>query len=331
MKNIKISTYLVLASLAFSLLGCLKDKGFENYQYGINDPDTQPPGIGFPLGFKSKNDYGLNASSSPQDVEGLVFVKLNAGNPASTDVSVTMVDSTTAMTASYNALNQLTGTSAILPMPSVKYTVPLTLTIPAGGVNVQVPINVANTTGLDPNRRYGLGLQIKTVSSGYTIATNMSRLFIVFSIKNKYDGRYRIRAVNYHPSLNPTFTGFETTVEMHTTGPNSVKIYMPSPPNPFAGYYHPAWLGGLSAFGSQEPEFTVNPTTNAVTVQNVYPGAVTFYVMMPGFNNAGYNSRWDDAAKTMYACWGYGQGPGNTFVLGASRAWIDTLVRTGPR
>ncbi|MEI9909714.1 MAG: hypothetical protein WDO71_08565 [Bacteroidota bacterium] len=69
---------------------------------------------------------------------------------------------------------------------------------------------------------------------------------------------------------------------MHTTGLNSVKMYVPE----FGDYYHPGLFDGvLNAFGSQEPDYTINPTTNAVTVQNSFPGATTFYTMAPGFNS----------------------------------------------
>ena len=54
MKRIFLASAL-LATMGLFLTGCLKDKGFDNHEYGINDPDTQPPGIGFPLGAKAKN------------------------------------------------------------------------------------------------------------------------------------------------------------------------------------------------------------------------------------------------------------------------------------
>ena len=57
MKKISI-TLALFTAMAFAFTGCLKDKGFENGEYGINDPDTQPPGVGFQFGSKSRNDYG---------------------------------------------------------------------------------------------------------------------------------------------------------------------------------------------------------------------------------------------------------------------------------
>jgi len=41
MKKILSTTTLIIA-LSVAFTSCLKDKGFENNEYGINDPDTQP-------------------------------------------------------------------------------------------------------------------------------------------------------------------------------------------------------------------------------------------------------------------------------------------------
>ena len=323
MKKI-LSSFLLIAVVAIAFTGCLKDKGFDNHTYGINDPDTQPPGVGFPFAANAKNDFGLDAGSTTnQFVNGLLYVNLEAGNPASSDVHVTLANTTTALLAAYNLAN---GT-AILPLPAAIYSFPTALTILAGATNTQVALTVTNTTSLNPNNQYAVAITISAVDGGYKIADNLKNLFIIFGIKNQYDGKYNFKGQNYHPSANPNFTGFTTTVEMWTTGPNSVKIYWPAA-GAFAG---PSWLGGLSYFGLQEPEITVNPSTNAITVQNTAAGAVTFYTMGMGFDNLGYNSRWVPGTKTMYFNYGYNLGPGGTFTLGTSREWIDTAIRTGPR
>jgi hypothetical protein len=87
MKKILLASVLFTA-VSFMVAGCLKDKGFENNEYGINDPDKQPAGVGFPFGVKPKNDVGLDVSASAQTVNGLVFVNLESGNPAPQDVTV---------------------------------------------------------------------------------------------------------------------------------------------------------------------------------------------------------------------------------------------------
>ena len=69
------------------------------------------------------------------------------------------------------------------------------------------------------------------------------------------------------------FTGDVSEVYMITTGSNTCKIYS----SDFHGF-NPAILNGsFTVFGAQEPAYTVDPSTNKVTVQNAYVGAVSFY------------------------------------------------------
>ena len=72
MKRIFITTTL-FAALAVLFTSCLKDKGFDNGTYGINDPDTQPPGVGFPRAATAKFTVGINLSAAPQAIDGVVF------------------------------------------------------------------------------------------------------------------------------------------------------------------------------------------------------------------------------------------------------------------
>jgi hypothetical protein len=148
-------------------------------------------------------------------------------------------------------------------------------------------------------------------------------LVVALLVKNQYDGRYRLDGAFYHPTSSPAYSPFTIDVELHTSGLNSVKMYVPD----FGGYFHPGLFDGvLNAFGAQEPEYTINSTTNAVTVQNAYPGAVTFYNMAPGFN-----SRYDPVEKVIYAKFGYNYSAGPVFNPATNREWTDKLTYLGPR
>ncbi|MBI1344087.1 MAG: DUF1735 domain-containing protein [Terrimonas sp.] len=178
-------------------------------------------------------------------------------------------------------------------------------------------------TQLDLSKQYALGFSITEVGGDAIISTDYRNALYSIGLKNQYDGRYMLNGDFYHPTQSPNTDPFSVEVEMHTSGPNSVKMYVPD----FGGYYHPGLFGGsLNAFGAQEPEYTINPTTNAITVQNAYPGAVTFYSMV-----AGYFDRYEPATKTMYDKFGYSLDAGNNVVPGTSRAWTDTLIYLGPR
>ena len=116
MKKTSLASVLFVALLAMTFTGCLKDKGFDNYEYGINDPDTQPPGVGFPLGAKAKNPFGLDVSGSTQVVNDMVYVNLNAGNPAPSDITITLEIKSAEIISAYNTAN---GTNVQVLNPSL--------------------------------------------------------------------------------------------------------------------------------------------------------------------------------------------------------------------
>jgi len=324
----KITSFLtIVAVLMVVAMGCLKDKDFEAQRYGLQIAEVKA--VAFPGAVSSPLSFGLDVSASTQVINDLLYLTLEINGVAETDVVVTLTNTTgTALSGDIAAYNAANGTN-VQVLPSAIWSVPLTVTIPAGSKNIMIPITVTNTTGLNPNLSYGIGLTIANATAGYQVAANMKKILVIFSVKNAYDGKYTLRGQFFHPTAAPGYPTFTASVEMITTGPSSVKMYFP----PFAGFYHP-WAqttgGPLTAFALQEPEYTVNSATNAITVQNTAPGAVTFYTMGKGYNNAGYNSRWDPATKTMYANFGYNM-VGDNFDASMSRMWIDTLIRTGPR
>ena len=314
MKKTSLASVLFVALLAMTFTGCLKDKGFENYEYGINDPDTQPPGVGFPLGAKAKNPFGLDVSGSTQVVNDMVYVNLNAGNPAPSDITITLEIKSAEIISAYNTAN---GTNVQVLNPSL-YSVPLTLTIPAGQRNVQVPLTVPSTLTLNPNLAYGVGLRITAVSGNYVIADNLKNLFIEFTIKNKYDGRYVLRG--YHNRTPYTFP-YETDMHMVTAGPDAVFFYWPE----VGGVGHPIGVGpnnALSCYGSSvAPVVVFNLTTNLVT--NVY-GSDPAGPPITLFTGAGSRqSKWDPATRDITVDWNYNGNP--------LRAFFDDLEYIGPR
>ena len=85
----------------------------------------------------------------------------------------------------------------------------------------------------------------------------------------------------------------------------------------------------LSAFGSQEPAFTVLPGTNKVNVYNSFAGAVTFYTTYTAAS--GYDSRYEPSEKKFYVKYGYNLLPGPTFDPANTREWTETMTYLGPR
>jgi len=329
MKKIFLASVLSTALVGLLLTGCLKDKGFDNHTYGINDPDTQPAGVGFPLGTgaKAKNSYGLNVSASTQVVNDLVYVNLESGNPAPADIQVTLQINNSVI-SSYNTANG----ANIQVLPTALYTIPsLTLTIPAGQRNVKVPVNVLSTISLNPNLAYGIGLSIVSATGNVVVAGNLKDLLIEFSIKNKYDGKYNLKGVhNRSPYLFP----FNLTVHMITTGPNSVALWNPAR----AEFAQPIGTapGTVSSYGEAvSPNFTFDPSgsgpggSDLCSGVSLYVGSAVTLAMVTLDNVADANpdgpivNRYERGTKVMYLTYQYN---GNDL-----RRFYDTLTYTGAR
>lgn len=314
--------FIGISSLSILFASCLKDKNVDDRVYGMRGVEE-----GKIIELAVNGHYILYALDYKNEdiVLDVLEVRLAADQPASEDITVELsLDNSVAMIDDYNTAN---GTG-LVQFPLNFYILPggLTATIPAGSRSVFLKLGL-NTSLFDPSETYALGFRIKTVNkTGYTISGNFGEAIISFAAKNQYDGVYNITWTNYHPSLNPGYDGSASEIEMHTSGPNSCKIFWPIA-GPAGTYCAPAVLGGgLSWFGSQEPNYTVN-AGNTVTVQNVFPGAVTFYTMDPSFN-----SHYDPATKTFYVKWGYGSGgPYPPFNAATSREWTQTITYTGPR
>lgn len=174
---------------------------------------------------------------------------------------------------------------------------------------------VKNANTLNLSNRYATAFKITTVDADGKITAAPRTIVVEIGAKNAWDGVYNCTWTNYHPTLNTGYTGDNTEVHLITSGANKVKIFWP-----LAGVYAcPAVLGGgLSYFGAQEPEFTINPTD--VTVQNSFVGAVTFYTM-----GAGFNSRYDPASKTFFLKWGYSYLTPGVWHAGC-REWTQTIT-----
>jgi|CXWL01.1.fsa_nt_gi hypothetical protein len=315
MKKILLTTSL-FAALAVMFTSCLKDKGFDNGLYGINDPDTQPPGVGFPRAAAAKYTIGVDLSSVAQTVTGVVYINLESGKPASSDVHITMVLNDALRTA-YNTAN---GTN-ILAMPTALFSVPLSLTIPAGQRNAQVAISLPNTSTLDPNNTYGFGVTISTVDGGYVIASNLKNLFIEVGLKNKYDGRWNLKGIHTRVPYN---FPFNNDMEMWTTGPSSVALYFPQGGD--FGQIIGVAPGVINWYGpAVSPNFQFNPATNLCTgVTGMPANAVTLDMVTFDPVIGPIVNRFEPGPpKKMYLTFQYNGNP--------LRRFYDTLTYLGPR
>jgi hypothetical protein len=324
LKKIKMKNILkiVLAACIISgISSCLKDKDYDNDVVGLNLANAPKViELAFAQSTAKTQTLGLDFVDANTDV-ALVTVRLAAAEPAAEDIIVTLD------TVGTQARTILEGDSNFNRLPRL-------YTLSTGGFSVTIPkgqreanlVVKTNASKFDPSSTYGIYLKLKAVDkAGYVLSGNFNEFYTRLGAKNQYDGIYSCEFTNYHPTLNPTYTGGTYNVEMRTVGPNSVKIWMAL----FDGFANPAYLNGvLTAFGSQEPLYTFNQVTNVVTVSNSWGAPTpppTQYTMNPSFN-----SRYDVTNRIIYAKFGYSY-VGGTFALGASREWTQKLTYLGPR
>ncbi len=257
----RLSILSLVALLLVGATGCLKDKGFNAGNYGIQISEIKA--VAFPGASISPLSYGLDVSASPQVVPELVNVTLETGSAAEADIAVSLTNTTgTAAAGDIKKYNDAHPGANVQILPSAIWSVPLTLTIPTGQKFVKANITVTNTTGLNPNLSYGIGLTISSASNGYQVAANQRNIVVIFSVKNKYDGRYNL--TGFHNRAPYTFP---YDVEMHliTTGPSSVIFYWPD----VGSFGHPIGIGpgnSLSWYGPAiSPNIMFDPATDLVS------------------------------------------------------------------
>lgn len=310
----------ILSSLSALLLvlgtGCLKDKGFENGQYGLNVTDIKA--VAFPNSGSSPLGYGLDVSASAQVVNGLLAVTLETSGVAEADITVTISNTTgTAGAGDIKNHNDATGEN-VQVLPAALWTVPASFVIPAGQKFIKLPFTISNTTSLNPNLAYGIGLTITSASNGYQVAQNLKNMVIIFSVKNKYDGRYNL--TGYHNRTPYTFP-YETEMNLETTGPSSVIFYWPE----VGSVGHPIGIGpgnSMSWYGNTvAPQILFDPATDLVSTVTNNSGAGPVITLFTGPGSR--LSKFDPATRQVTVDWNYSGNP--------LRAFFDDMEYLGPR
>lgn len=311
MKRYFITSMPALAFLAlFCITGCLKDKEYDDSLIqSVRNNGSDKKIIEIQLtatdvsNFKNLSFEAVNKDTTVN----LIPVSLATPGPATEDIQVTLKQNNT-LVSDYNTAN---GTSYSVPTSSMFQIINPggVVTIPKGSHTgyLQVKINPSKFLGGD----WALGYSIGSIDKqGYTISGNLQNGVVAIGIKNRYDGVYNLRG--FHNRV-PYDAPYNETVDMITSGPNSVQMYWEG-----NGFYHPI-AGGTNAYGGLTVEYFFDLTTNALlSVNNPYtPGTPPFTV------GPATTSRYDPATKTIYAqCY---------FSGNLLRMFTDTLRYIGPR
>ncbi len=160
---------------------------------------------------------------------------------------------------------------------------------------------------------YAIGLSISE-SNGAEISPVSQNIFIALSVKNKYDGVYKLKGYATIPNT-PYIGNFKTEcaddIWLVTSGANSVYID--------AQVFNDG-AGGITAFSNILPNFVFDLATDKVT--NVTARTGSLAMVFP--QNPAYDSRFDPATRTLYIRYGISS-------LASGRYVIDTLEYCGPR
>ena len=270
MKNIfKLSFFGVAMMVAFS--SCLKDKGFDNGDYGIQVIEKK--GVSLPQSIAGSVDIGLLSSDAPQ-ILAAPIVTLETIGAQSSDVTVQFALKPELVSADPD----------LTLLPASAYTTNLTATIKAGTLLDTLEITVPRASDLDPNLTYGIGLELVSASNGFTVASNMKEVLIRITVKNIYDGDYTSNGYFYHPTAARAITN--RAKSLTTTGPNSVQAELGD-------------LGGSGYFAI----FTVDPGTGALTISQA-PGSTPIAIFTSGLpaqnldgTQTGFTAAWPNAAQ----------------------------------
>lgn len=289
MKKIFLNNNWLALMVAVSIIlpSCLKDKDNEDMISGPQNTEGQE-WVTIPKGNKAANVLAIEAKSEPQDVN-LFQVSYDYVDPASTDITTTLVVNNDLVTA-YDP------TAVVLPANA--YTMPSPSTVVAKGQRLSDMFKIVLNTDLlpDPTAVYGVGFTISSVSKpGVQIPSNLKNVLFLFTVKNKYDGRYTVTGTMVD-NANATLTGyFPMTYDMITAG---AKVVDGFDPVVWEDYFVPIRSGtAVSGYGSYCPSFTFDANDKITGVINLYgqPAGNGRYAQI---DPSGVNA-WDPATKTI--------------------------------
>jgi len=189
----KFTKILSFAALTLSLSSCLKDKGYDEFKYGLNQEAAESiKVINMPV---TATTFTVARTLSKATAGGTATtvtlpLHLSAKDVASENIAVTIASDATRL-ATYNAT--LAAASRFVQVPDANYTIANggVATIPSGSRDATITITytpnnfpgvAALTTGSTP-LRFAIPVSIKSVDkAGYTISGNQAYRIFTFVI-----------------------------------------------------------------------------------------------------------------------------------------------------
>lgn len=239
----KFKSLLLLPVMGLTIASCLKDKGYEDGEYGVNiDEANSSYFVSIP--FARNNSFGGNPlaikKKAAKDTFELFQVNLEAKEPAKTDITVTLERDDA-------AVGQFLPGAVPLPA-SVVAPKSLTLTIPAGKrlSDDKFTLYFSSTLALDECGNYGLAYKITSNSANVPLTGNFNTVVYKVSIKNKFDGVYHVTGTLVD-AASGGLNSYKPYWEAHlvTTSCSTVNVIDQSYTG---GQYHPIFNGSSPSY-----------------------------------------------------------------------------------
>jgi hypothetical protein len=330
--------YITTILLSVTLTACLKDKGQSADYYDANDNTiiefveaTQNPNA--PATSDDPPTQPVVASSSGfamPTIEEFSIARVRLGgfvNGNRKDIKYSIAVNN-ALVNEYNIAHE----SEYILFPAGSLTLTgLEGTVPVGTDEVTIKLKV-NKSLLSLTESYAVGLIIN--SSDAVINNNANKILLNFSIRNKYDGVYKLRVKTTGWATYGITDGVTADYPLSASGLGIGLVTNGASSNGFFNYFRgddllPAFgvVGSAlspTAFGATTPKFTFDDATNRlINVENTTPNDGRNRTLL--LNPAITDSRYDPATKTIYAAFIMTQnGRPNQF-------FYDTLTYIGPR
>ena len=212
---------LLLAILGFfsliALNSCLKDKGFENQEYGLkeggilDEPFVQILGGGTAkFGDQLIKPDASDTLNTADTVEFKIFY-VNNGKPSDKDIKITLAVDPSAI-AGYNSTP---GNTKFEILPASNFRFPkTTVTVKAGQSFSESTYLIYNPQLIDPSKLYMVPIRIVD-AQGVKISSNNATIFYHI-IGNPLAGNYSLVGTRYNYSGSVSWSGFPAAIPPFT-------------------------------------------------------------------------------------------------------------------
>lgn len=202
--------YLILCLIVLtSFVSCIKEGGNAIEGLGSNF-------VRIPAGSNEINIAGLDAV--PGNIKyTLVEILRDANSEANLNSAAEVkLKLDNSLITAYNTAHS----TELVPLDGNYTLESLNLSFGPGEFSKKITLSL-DPSKLDLSKKFGLGLAIESVTSGYTAIPDLSKVLFNIVIKNQWDGTYTAKGVFHHPTAGDR--DIDRLKDLVTTGPRTVE------------------------------------------------------------------------------------------------------------